>query len=174
MYLIWLKQICECLVLFSTFLLFNNLFTKSGACMDHSAIPDYYTCNIYVVFWCNLLRVFFWSIQCYTILLHCGIGCLDCHIFIEFSVTFKILGFFYCKTRLLSIVSKTFVTSSKVILYICWHITMLSRCIMLHIALVPGQRFNTLHDVYCYSYCQYLLFYLKKNETYPLLFVPMP
>lgn len=59
MYLIWLKQICECLVLFSTFLLFNNLFTKSGACMDHSAIPDYYTCNIYVVFWCNLLRVFF-------------------------------------------------------------------------------------------------------------------
>lgn len=46
-------------MLFSTFLLFNNLFTKSGACMDHSAIPDYYTCNIYVVFWCNLLRVFF-------------------------------------------------------------------------------------------------------------------
>lgn len=45
-------------MLFSTFLLFNNLFTKSGACMDHSAIPDYYTCNIYVVFWCNLLRVF--------------------------------------------------------------------------------------------------------------------
>lgn len=39
---------------------------------------------------------------------------------------------------------------------------MLSRRIMLHIALVPGQRFNTLHDVYCYSYCQYLLFYLKK------------
>lgn len=40
-YYILLKQICECLVLLSTFLWFDNFLLK--ACVEHSAIPDYYT-----------------------------------------------------------------------------------------------------------------------------------